>query len=81
MIENAEKHEEISAKLKVINDQKENIKHLQAEMNTLQNVLSEFKVNYEKQKQKVKERQRKMAQKDVQIENVNSQLKKYTLKS
>jgi hypothetical protein len=67
MVELAERNEELVIKVKLISEQKESIKQLQGEVNNTQLLLNETKINLEKERERLKERERKNSEKDAEI--------------
>lgn len=80
MVEIAEKNEEVTRKSITILEYKENLKISQAEVATLQALYSETKLSLEKERERLKDKERRITEKDAEIEGLSAQNKRQLAK-
>jgi hypothetical protein len=80
MVEVAEKNEEVTRKNITILEYKENLKISQGEVATLQALYSETKLSLEKERERLKDKERRITEKDAEIEGLAAQNKRQQAK-
>lgn len=65
MIELAERNEQLTGKIKTISEQKDSIRQLQVDINNIQIISNETKLNLQKEKERAKDKERKITEKDA----------------
>lgn len=64
MIEIAEKSEEMIKSERTMNDQREEIKNIRIDNSNHQNSISDLKLDLQREREKIKDRERKLVEKD-----------------